>query len=429
MKKYSLEGLTGEALESAKNFNEMVEAIESMKQNSEVSALKAKIETLEQKGGVTLEQYTELKNAMEAQGVELAKQSKNVQTAQMSLEQAIGKAIVEKQSEILDVMKRGSGIVEIDVTKLVGDITTANGTVSTTPPAINGVSQAPLGNINLRQLSVEQYMTVLNTSNGAAYAYTEAVPKDGDYTFVAEGTAKPQVDFTWDTKYATPKKIAAWVKLTEESVKDVAGLESVARDFLRKKHDLKKSKALLYATNTGEEPKGATLYGRTFSAGTMAQAIATPNFMDVVNACIVDIATTHNYEDETPYRANIAMINSVDFFVNVVSAKTVEGVPLYPMASLLNQVTIGGVTIIPDESVPAGKIFVADLSKYNITNYVPYMVKVGWVNDDFIKNQFVILGESRFHQFVKTLDTQAFIYDDIATIKAAITAPAVVAGN
>ena len=61
-----------------------------------------------------------------------------------------------------------------------------------------------------------------------------------------------------------------------------------------------------------------------------------------------------------------------------------------------------------------------DLSKYNTTNYVGYNVKIGWVNDDFIKNQFVILGESRFHAFVKKLDEQAFIYDDIATIKTAI---------
>jgi hypothetical protein len=54
---------------------------------------------------------------------------------------------------------------------------------------------------------------------------------------------------------------------------------------------------------------------------------------------------------------------------------------------------------------------------------MPYTVKIGWVNDDFIKNQFVILAESRFHAFVKKLDEQAFIYDDIATIKDAITKP------
>jgi hypothetical protein len=35
---------------------------------------------------------------------------------------------------------------------------------------------------------------------------------------------------------------------------------------------------------------------------------------------------------------------------------------------------------------------------------------------------FTMVGESRYFQFVKELDKQAFIYDDIATVQAAITA-------
>lgn len=422
MKKYSLEGLTGEQLESAKNFNEIIDSLAALKaSNEELATIKSQLEELKSKGGVTTEQYDSLKQSVEEIGTEIAKQSKTGSVKNESLEDAIAKAIVEKQSEIMSKLKSGSGLVEIEISKAVGNMTTASGTIPVTAPVITGVQQAPISNIDLRTLSVEQYMTSMPTDQ-AAFSYTETVPKDGDYTFVNEGAVKPQIDFKWETRFAEPKKIAAWIKLTEESVKDVRQLESVARDFLRKKHDLKKSKALLFATGIGDEPKGATKYGRVFSAGALAATIAKPNFMDVVNAAIVDIATTHNYEDEMPYRANIVMINSVDFFIQVVSAKTVDGVPLYPTASLFNQVTIGGVTIIPDESIPAGKIFVADLSKYNITNYVPYVVKVGWVNDDFIKNQFVILAESRFHQFVKKLDEQAFIYDDIATIKTAITA-------
>jgi hypothetical protein len=124
-----------------------------------------------------------------------------------------------------------------------------------------------------------------------------------------------------------------------------------------------------------------------------------------------------------PYMANLVLVNPNDFFINLVAAKDLNGLPLYPMASLFNKVVIGGVTIIPEESITAGKIFVGDMSKYNTTNYVPYTVKIGWVNDDFIKNQFVILAESRFHAFVKKMDEQAFIYDNFATIKTAITKP------
>ena len=370
---------------------------------------------------VTKEEYNELKSAFETQGATLAKMGKGMSNEQkQTIEDLIVKEIKERYDEIKAIVANKSGSITIDVSKAVGDITTASGTVPVAAPAINGVQQAPLSNINLRQLNVAQLMTSIPTSM-AAYPYTEAVPKDGDYTFVNEGAVKPEIDFKWETRYATPKKIAAWVRLTQESIKDVAGLESVARDFLRKKHDLKKAKALLFATGIGDEPKGATKYGRAFSAGPLANVIANPNFMNVVNACIVDVATTHNYEDEMPYVPNIVMLNSVDFFINIVSAKTVDGVPLYPTASLFNQITIGGVTIIPDEAIQQGKIFVADLGKYNITDYVPYEVQIGYVNDDFIKNQFVILAESRFHQFVKKLDEQAFLYDDIATVKSAIT--------
>ena len=333
-------------------------------------------------------------------------------------DETLTKAIIDNHEEIQKIFTKGNGVLEL---KVVGEITTATG-VNTSPPNLVGTQLAPIANVNLRGMDIEPLFNVLQTSQ-AAYAYTEAVPKDGDYTFVAEGASKPQIDFKWETNYAKPKKIAAWMHLTEESVMDVKGLESVARDYLRKKHDLFKSKQLLFGDGIGENAKGATKYGRTFVAGGMALKVATPNFMDVVNAAITDISVTHNYQDETPYYANLVLVNPIDFFLNVVSAKDANGLPLYPTASLFNKVVIGGVTIKPEESVPAGKIFVGDLDKYNLTNYMPYTVKIGWINDDFIKNMFVILGESRFHAFVKKLDQQAFIYDDIATIKTAITKP------
>lgn len=331
----------------------------------------------------------------------------------------VHKFIADNFDKIKQIAKAGSGTVEFEINKVVADVTSANG-VNTSPPAIIGTQQDSISNINLRDIPVLGLTTNVNTGL-AAFPYTEAKPKDGDYAFVAEGTAKPQIDFTWETNYAKPVKAAAWIKLTEESVTDVAGLQSVATDLLVKKHNLKKARGILFGDGNAPNPKGATIYGRVFSAGALALSVESPNIMDIVNACITDIATTHNYEDETPYMANLVLMHPVDFFIHFVSAKDGFARPLFPQATLFNQVTIGGVTILPEESITAGQIFVADMSKYNTTNYVPYGVKIGWVNDDFIKNQFVILGESRFHAFVKKLDEQAFIYDSIETIKAAIT--------
>lgn len=351
-----------------------------------------------------------------------------------TVEQVTTKFIEENFETIKGLKKAGHGVVSFEI-KAVGTITagqqviTAGGVTGTAGNATNpdgipqlvGVQLAPPSRVNLRSTIVNSLVNSFNT-NLAAYAYTESVPKDGDFSFVAEGAAKPQVDFKIETRYAQPVKVAGWEHLTEESIQDIPGLQSIALGYLRDKHDIRKQRGLLFGDGTYPNPKGATLFGRTFVAGAMANTVRFPNFMDVVNAAITDVFTTHNYQDEMPYMPSLVLINPVDFFINIASAKDERGLPLYPQASLFNRLEIGGVTILPEEMIPAGKIFVADMSKYNVSNYIGYTVKIGWINDDFIKNQFVILGESRFHAFVKNLDKQAFIYDDFATIKAAITA-------
>ena len=323
----------------------------------------------------------------------------------------------EKSEDIENVYKKGSGYVEF-IPKVVGDMSTALGT-DNTPPANHNTS---LSNINLRNDQALIGLTQSFNTSSASFAYTEVVPKDGDYAFVAEGVSKPQMDFDWNVRYAEPVKIAAHMILTEEVVKDIPRMESVAKDYLRKKHDLFKADGLYFGPGTAGTAKGATVYGRVFSAGAMATAVQTPNFLDVINACIVDIYTTHNYTDESSYSPNVALVSPTDFFLNLVAAKDVNGKPLFPQASLFNQVNFGGVIIRPWAKVPAGKVFVADMKKYNITSWVPYSVRIGWINDQFITNKFTMVGESRFHAFVRNLDEQAFIYDDIATIKTAITA-------
>ena len=145
--------------------------------------------------------------------------------------------------------------------------------------------------------------------------------------------------------------------------------------------------------------------------------------MDAINACITDIYTTQAFTDQASYMANTVFVNPTDFFIEFQSAKDADGKPLYPQASLFNTVTIGSVTIIPWIKIPVGKLFVADMKQYNVINYIPFSIRIGWVNNQFVENKFTMVGESRFFAFVKNLDQAAFIYDDTATILTAITKP------
>jgi hypothetical protein len=398
------------------------EYITELKAKVDGSITKEEIEKMEADLKEVNERETKaMREAISKQGTAITRMLDNMGVGAPSNSQKaqIDKFVADNHAEIIKMKNAGHGLLEMTV-KVPEDITSASASNPDGIPEIVGVQMAPPSNVNLRGVIIDGLVTTFATSL-AAYPYTDTVPKDGDYSFVGEGGLKPQMDFVVETRYAEPCKIAAHMILTDESVQDIPGLQSIANNYLRAKHDLKRQNGILFGTGLGDECTGATVYGRTFVAGGMANCVSDTNFMDVVNACITDIFTTHNYVDEMPYLANVVMVNPVDFYCELVAAKDGNGLPLYPMAGLFNRVTIGGATIIPFEDIPAGKIFVADLSKYNVTNYVGYTVRIGWINDQLITNKFTMVGESRFHAFVKKLDEQAFIYDDIATIKLAIT--------
>jgi len=206
-----------------------------------------------------------------------------------SFKETIYKFVEDNSEAIVKAFKSG-GTVEMDVTKAVGIVEVASATLPSPAPALQGVQVAPPSRANLRSAVINSMATTIPTSQ-ASYAYTETLPKEGGFDFVAEKGTKPQIDMKFETRYASPVKVAAWMKLTEEAVTDIPQLQAIAYDFLRKQHDLKREKGILNGDGVSPNPKGATTYGRLFSAGALATSVVNPNFMDVVNACITDIYT------------------------------------------------------------------------------------------------------------------------------------------
>lgn len=373
-----------------------------------------------QKNNASKEEILKLHNAVKEQGEALdsyieAQKQKVVK----GLLGQFGDFLKSNKEKLEEIKNSKAGEIEF-IPKVVGDITTGSGTDIDTPPL--DVSTT-LGTFNFRNDNSLLSLCTVSSTGSPSFSYTEMLPKEGGYAFVAEGGTKPQIDFKWENRYETPKKAAAYEILTEESVTDYTRMMSVAREYLLKQHDLFKVNKVFFGTGTGSEPTGATVYGRTFVSTGMVDVfpLGGSNFMDVVNAIITDIYRTQGFADEAHYMPNIVMINPIDFFVQLVGAKDGNGLPLYPQAGLFNEVRIGGVRIIPWIKIPAGKIFVADMTKYNIVNYVPFSIRVGWINDQLITNKFTMVGESRYFQYVKNLDQAAFVYDDIATVQAAIT--------
>jgi len=326
-----------------------------------------------------------------------------------SQENQINKYINDNIDDIKKAMRQGT-YVEFEV-KAPSTITTGSGTAINNPEALG-----PLTKVGLRKADLMKFVNVSETGL-AQFSYSEAVPKDGKALNVAEGTAKPQIDIKWEQRWVRPTKVAAWMELTEEALDDVIGLKSLVRDFLRKKHDIRVEEDVYFGDGTNPNSLGATVLAGSFPTNSpMKGKVERPTLIDVVNACIVTIANTPNYVDEAPYIVNVAFVNPVDFFLNFAAKKDANGLPMYPNASLFNELKIGPTTIVPTFRIPIDKIFVADMDKYHVVKYKSYVVKIGLINDDFIKNQKAILGESRYYAYVQNLDKRAFMYDSISNI-------------
>lgn len=426
-------GISGEAFEAKtaeeqevllkenSTSNEMY--LQQLEEKADSGISKEEVEKMKADMKVTQDrQMKALQEASTAQGKAIKQLLEDMKGPKISESETkqIHNFIAENADKIKQIKAQGSGVVEFSTSK---SLTTGSATNPGGIPAINGVHLANPTQANLRGSIVDGLVTNFTTSL-PSYPYTETIPTSGDYGFVAEAGVKPEVDFTIETRYAEPKKIAAHIVLTDESVEDIPGLQSIATGYLRQKHDLKRQSAILGGTGTGNEPTGAIVYASPYS-GVLGTVVDNPNFMDVVNALITDIYTDHNYQDEMPYMANLVLVHPHDFYSELVAAKDADGRPLYPMASLFNQVTIGNATIIPYEhaALTTGNVFVADMSKYMVGNYVPYTVRIGFINDQLITNQFTMVGESRLFAFVRTLDQKAFRTGRISTIKAAIAKP------
>ena len=159
-----------------------------------------------QKNGATKEELLNLTDAIEKSGNTLEAFIASQEKVELKgYQEQFREFLIEKGSEIKKMFDSGSGSIEF-TPKAAATITTGNGTDPVQFPA---VAHNNLGEMNLRNDDVLVSLANVSSSSSPVYSYTELQPKDGDYSFVAEGTTKPQIDFNWVNRFAEPFKIAS----------------------------------------------------------------------------------------------------------------------------------------------------------------------------------------------------------------------------
>ncbi len=217
-------------------------------------------------------------------------------------------------------------------------------------------------------------------------------------TEVAESGTKPLTQHKFQVEYSTAKKAAARIALTEEFEQDVPGLATLVRrllqqDVMRAFDDQLQANVIAAA--------------RPFEITGLNAAVSYANLWDAIGAMLAQVG----YYNFVP---NMIGLNSVTAWL-VRMSKDTQGRYLEPtFLDLINRL------LVEANKVAQGYALVGDLSQYRVDIYKDFTLRVGWINEQFINNEFSIVGELRYHSYISDNRKKALVYDSLAAVKTAI---------
>ena len=365
-------------------------ADELQKGNTVTTAMKTQIEN--QKGEI--ERIIEQVQILEEKGVKL----RNLNPEKKSFID-----FVKGNDKYQALSQKSQNCAEIEVTKsdmasmAETKVTSAGLVAPQYDPVIQG---APRQNLLIRDLIPTTPVT------GQSFTYFKELLHTLGAGMVAEGAAKPTSNVTFEQVTDIVKKIAVWMPVTDEALDDVPQLYSYIQELLRYDLELKREGQLLKGDGTGNNLNGIMTQATVFDPDLSK---ATDTAIDTVRRAI------YQARKQSKLAADAVVMSDLDW-MNIELQK--DGENRYLFANLQGLVTpvLWGRPIVAsdsmdegDGSTTGGEFLTGSFQQgARIYDRMGFTIKVGMINDDFIKNQRAILVEERLglavrkkHAFVK----------------------------
>lgn len=352
-------------------------ADELQKGNSVTGAMKAQIES--QKGEI--ERVIEQVQKLEEKGVKL----RNLNPEKKSFIDFVKgndkyQALAQKSQSCAEIEVTKSDMASMAETK----VTSAGLVAPQYDPVIQG---APRQNLLIRDLIPTTPVT------GNSFTYFKELLHTLGAGMVAEGMAKPTSNVTFEQATDIVKKIAVWMPVTDEALDDVPQLYSYIQELLRYDLELKREGQLLKGDGTGNNLNGIMTQATVFDP---ALSKATDTAIDTVRRAI------YQARKQSKLAADAVVMSDLDW-MNIELQK--DGENRYLFANLQGLVTpvLWGRPIVAsdsmdegDGSTTGGEFLTGSFQQgARIYDRMGFTIKVGMINDDFIKNQRAILVEER----------------------------------
>lgn len=233
----------------------------------------------------------------------------------------------------------------------------------------------------------------------------------------AEGAAKTQEDFDVNEKSAKVEKVTAYTKVSVEMLDDADFMKAEIENNLMELVELKFDQQVLAGTGTTPQMTGVVTAATTYSEGSFADTIDNANQFDALQTAIAQVEAAN-------YVPNYIVLHPTDISKMLLIKDTTFNYAKPALIQIADGgITFGGIPVIKNTGLTAGKFLVGDFSQVNVRLRKDATISMGYDSDDFTKNLITILAEMRGVCYLPSNRALAVVYGDFATAIAALETP------
>lgn len=363
------------------------------------------------KGTVSLDDFNKFKDGQEKGLNEVLAKLKDISDASKTQGEQINGLLDTKPGKtktltefleplmpkLQEMKMAGTGYFEVTGKQMkdAGVISVA-GSITPASPYLPGLGGTPLEIFEI--IRPENFMITRvdmgNTDQFKLAWVNELEPVGVPNTNIAEGETKPQVQQLFTVEVSTALKAAAYSILTEEFEQDVPQLASEVRGMLQRD-----------VIRAFDDAISAFVFSvaQTFNLSALNMEIFQANLWDAAYSLITQVG----YNNFDPNTLAMNWITNAKMQMTKNANGTYVLPPFGPELQAM---------LVRTNKIVTNIALGGDLRQVRVRMYKDYVLRLGWINDNFIQNKFAILGELRYHRFISDNRKKALAKGDLNNI-------------
>lgn len=351
-------------------------------------------------------QLSEIKDASVEQGKKL---NAVIERAKPGEQKTLADFIKDNAEKIKQVYKNKVGHLEFTTEDLkAAGVTSIGGSIQAMDnapdsPYAPGLAGSPLEIFGLvHNPNFVMNRVSMGRTNSYRHAWIDETVMEGAVgTNLGESDLKPLVEHRFKVQLSEAKKAAAHMILTEEFAEDVPSLYDDVRNLLR---------ADVLRAFDDQLQVGMQAAARPYNI-TGLNNVQDANLWDALLALVTQVGY-YNFQPNT-----IALNWITDALLK--TQKNINGTYLTPsFMEDFNQM------LVRANKITTGHALVGDFSQYQVKIYKDLVIRIGWINENFIHNEFAMVAEIRYHDYISENRRNALAYDKLSDVQNIIASAA-----